>query len=166
MSLPYLLFTDKVSVEDRSPLSLCASPNCRLVFPIFLPKGQQAHISHICERPSSFFPSLAFRALNLHRPSSSNISPFIYFYLAPAESAHGVHMSSRYTKHFPCFWCTTCMGLDFFSLLITPAVGVKTSPGWFFLHDAVFFSAAALESMKAHHCVQKVMVSERFSPAG
>ena len=101
MSLPYLLFTDKVSVEDRSPPSLCASPNCRLVFPIFLPKGQQAHISHICERPSSFFPSLAFRALNLHSPSSFNISPFIYFYLTWAESVHEVHMSSHYMKHFP-----------------------------------------------------------------
>lgn len=54
MSLPYLPFTDKVSTEDRSPLSLCASPNCRLAFPIFLPKGQQEHISHICERSSSF----------------------------------------------------------------------------------------------------------------
>lgn len=41
----------EVSVEDRS-LSLCASLNCRLVFPIFLPKGEQEHISHICGRSS------------------------------------------------------------------------------------------------------------------
>lgn len=41
----------EVSVEDRS-LSLCASLNCRLVFPIFLPKGKQEHISHICGRSS------------------------------------------------------------------------------------------------------------------
>lgn len=60
MSLPYLPFTDKVSVEDRSLLSLCASSNCGLVFPIFLPEGQHEHISHISETPSLFFPSLAF----------------------------------------------------------------------------------------------------------
>lgn len=71
MSLPYLLFTDKVSVEDRSPLSLCASLNCRLVFPIFLPKGQQEHISHICGRPSLHHFSLAVIY------SSFNISFFV-----------------------------------------------------------------------------------------
>lgn len=30
----------------------------------------------------------------------------------------------------------------------------------------LYFLAAALESMKVHHCVQKVIVSERFFPVG
>lgn len=60
-----------ISSFHRQGLSLCASLNCRLVFPIFLPKGQQEHISHICGRPSLHHFSLAVIY------SSFNISFFI-----------------------------------------------------------------------------------------
>lgn len=85
----------EVSVEDRSP-SLCASLNCRLVFPIFLPEGEQEHISHICGRSSLLvFPLLTILKFTLH------ISLW-FVYLSNAEWLHCV---------------STCMSLHvFFSL--------------------------------------------------
>ena len=53
-------------------------------------------------------------------------------------------------------------GFKFLFLLITPPVGVERSHLASFCMT-LYFSAAALKNVKVHHCVQKVMVSERFS---
>lgn len=140
----------EVSVEDRS-LSLCASLNCRLVFPIFLPKGKQEHISHICGRSSLLVFPLPFYTCNLHCTS-----PF-HLFTYQKQNRFIMYLCGRITWNISPSVCTMCIGLNVFFFFF------QHTSAW--SKEITWLVPAWLCVSQLLHRVKKVM-SERFSPAG
>lgn len=136
-----------------------ASPNCRLVFPIFLPKGQREHISHICSRPRP--PShpprrLAFHTLHFHCPSFTH--PMHIFLSTKKQNHSGVYVT----------WSISSRGFFKFLLflLITPPVGVKKPTRLVSAWRRNFFQLLAYLKVWKCNCVKKMKIMEslRFFP--